>query len=103
MAEMTSFQYGGFYDVPRCIALRYRERLLLLQSYFDEDLDEYPSNYKVYVLPESVENPLRADSRLFPCIGEIQISAVVFDSTKREELDAHCLDGLLAEYEQRTK
>ena len=58
MANMISFQYVDFYDVPRCIALPYRERLFLLQSAFDENLDDYPSNYSIYVLPDSVKDSL---------------------------------------------
>ena len=50
MAEMTPFTYGGFYDVPRCISLRYRGRRFLLQSAFDDDLDEYPTDYSVYLV-----------------------------------------------------
>jgi len=37
-----------FYDVPRCIALRYGKRLFLLQSAFDEGLDDYESSYSIY-------------------------------------------------------
>jgi hypothetical protein len=54
MTKMTSFQYVEFYDVPRCIALRYRDKLFLLQSAFDESLDDYPSSYSIYILPDSV-------------------------------------------------
>jgi hypothetical protein len=101
MAEMTPFQYVEFYDVPRCIALRYRERLLLLQSAFDEDVDDYTTSYAVYTLPESVKDLLYKGSWEFlsntpmNCIGHVQIDHVAFDPTKRKELDASCLDGLV--------
>jgi len=39
MTEMTPFKYGYFFDVPRCISVRYRGRRFLLQSAFDEELD----------------------------------------------------------------
>jgi len=45
MAEMTPFTYGGFYDVPRCPTLHYHGSRSLLQSAFDEDLDEYLAEY----------------------------------------------------------
>jgi len=103
MAEMTSFQYREMFDVPRWITLRYKQRLLLLQSAFDENLDDYPSSYSVYVLPDSVEDSLRAASWLFldstpmTCIGKIPVSAVVFDPSRRKELNASCLNVLLAD------
>jgi hypothetical protein len=56
MAEMTPFQYGAFCDVPRCLSLRYRGRRFLLQSAFDDDLDEYPTEYSVFVVHESADD-----------------------------------------------
>jgi hypothetical protein len=32
MAEITPFKWGWFYDVPRCISLRYRGERFVLQS-----------------------------------------------------------------------
>lgn len=102
MAKMTPFQYGGFYDVPRCISLHYRGKRFLLQSAFDDDLDEYPSEYSVYVVPESADDSQLVCSPEFlsntpmACIGQIPIDQVTFDLSKRKELDASCLDHLLA-------
>jgi hypothetical protein len=109
MAEMTPFRYGGFYDVPRCLSLRYRERRFLLQSAFDEGLDEYPTDYSVYVVPESVDDSRPVCSPEFlshtpmACIGQIPIDQVKFDPSKRKELDASVLDSLIPEQEQRTR
>jgi hypothetical protein len=102
MARMTPFRYVEFYDVPRCITLRYGERLFLLQSAFDEGLDDYPTSYAIYVLPESVEDSLKKGSWEFlsntpmTCIGNVQVADVVFDPSKRKELDASFLDSLVA-------
>jgi hypothetical protein len=100
---MTPFQYLEFYDVPRCITLRYGERLFLLQSAFDESLDGYPASYSIYVLPDSVEDSLKKGSWEFlsstpmTSIGHVQVGDVVFDSSKRKELDASFLDGLVSD------
>src|SRR5580698_10007434 len=100
MPKMIPFRYIEFYDVPRCIVVRHREKLLLLQSAFDEDLDEYPSSYSVYILPESVEDAVKSSSWEFlantqaACIGTIRIDAVEFDPSKRRELNSSCLDQL---------
>jgi len=101
MVEMTPFTYGGFCDVPRCLTLRYRGSRLLLQSAFDEDLDEYPAEYSVYVVPESADDSGTVCSPEFlsktpmACIGQIAIDQVVFDPTKRKELDASILDPFI--------
>jgi hypothetical protein len=106
MAEMTPFRYVEFYDVPRCLTLRYKERLFLLQSAFDENIDDYPTSYSIYVLPESAEDSLRRGSWEFlantpmTCIGHVQIDDVVFERSKRTKLDASFLDGFVPGQEQ---
>jgi hypothetical protein len=98
LSEMTPFSYGGFYDVPRCLTLRYRGKRFLLQSAFDEGLDEYPTDYSVYVVPETagdsspVCSPEFLSKSPMSCIGQIPIDQVTFDSTRRKELDASILD-----------
>lgn len=98
LCEMTPFSYGGFYDVPRCLALRYKGKRFLLQSPFDEDLDEYPPDYSVYVFPEHADDSTPVCSPEFlsetpmTCLGQIPIDHVTFDSTKRKKFDACILD-----------
>jgi hypothetical protein len=98
---MTEFRYVEFYDVPRCLAIRHGDKLFLLQSAFDEELEEYPNCYSVYVLPEEVDSTLHAGSWEFletapiTRIGTIEINQVKFDPTKRKELDASVLDSFL--------
>lgn len=100
MAEMIPFQYGGFWDVPRGIVLRYRNTLLYLQSTFDDKLDDYPDNFSVYKLPASAEASVQQGSWDFlnspeiTNIGEVPIKQVVFDPSMRKELDPSCLDSL---------
>jgi len=106
MVEMTAFRYGGFYDVPRCLSFRYRGRRFLLQSAFDEDLDEYPTDYSIYIVPESVDDSVLVCSPEFlsstpmACIGRIPIDQVTFDPSKRKELDASILDSFVVDHEQ---
>jgi len=109
MAAMTPFRYIDFYDVPRTIALRHHEKLLLVQSAFDEDLDEFPPVYSVYVMPESVSDSLEKGSWKFladtpmECIGHISVDQVVFDPTKREQIDVSFLDRLIPEPESNNR
>jgi hypothetical protein len=100
---MTPFEWGWFYDVPRCISLRYRGRRFLLQSAFDEDVDEYPTDYSVYIVPESTDDsrpvctPEFLSNTPMACIGQIPIEKVTFDPSKRQELDASILDSFIAD------
>lgn len=100
MAAMLPFRYGGFWDVPRFILLRYDGKVLYLQSPFDEELDEYPDYYTVYLVPDSMgESCLSVDWKRFDNapltrVGQIPISAVKFDSTLRKSLDSSCLEPI---------
>lgn len=99
---MVSFQYVEFFDVPRTLTFRYKGKLLLLQSAFDQERDEYPDHYTVYLLPESAAVELASGSWKFlekaplETLGKIQVKDVQFDSSKRKKLDASILDKLLA-------
>ena len=100
MGEMVPFRFGSFYDVPRTIVVRYRERLVLLRSDFDDILDEYPDTYSVYVLPDSVEESLKRSSWEFlvsisNCIGCIPVKSVTFDPSKSKMIDPSILDELI--------
>ena len=59
ISAVIAFRYGSFWDVPRSILLRYRGKVLLLESHFDETLDEYPDHYTVYELPTGTEAAIR--------------------------------------------
>jgi hypothetical protein len=100
LSEPIPFRYGGYWDVPRYLLLRYRGKTLLLQSPFDDTSDEYPDVYSVYEVPDTISQSVLegdwtllegADLRL---VGEIPISTVIFDPTKRRTLDSSCLDPL---------
>ena len=102
-AVMVPFRYGGFWDVPRSIVLRYRRKLLLLDSPFDDSLDEYPDIYTVYELSDAVVPSLAVGPWSFlgdtglRILGTVEIKNVKFDPTKRARLDAMVLNPLLIE------
>ncbi|HUB51902.1 MAG TPA: hypothetical protein VL986_07140 [Terracidiphilus sp.] len=105
MAEIIPFRYGGFWDVPRPILLWYREMTLLLLSPFDEKIDEYPDVYTVHQVPDAIsQSVLNGDWALLEgaelrFVGEIPISTVAFDPTKRLMLDSSCLEHLFPAHE----
>jgi len=94
---MTPFQYRGFYDVPRFIALRYRGQLFILQSAFDDEVDEYPNYYSVFALPDLTEAYMNIgiwefiEKNRSEALGQIDIASVKFDITLRKSLDASIL------------
>ena len=95
---MIPFRYVQFYDVPRVVVARHSGKLLLLLRDFNEKLGAYPDSYAVYVWPETVEGSLAKEimgvSRV-PCLGEVLIKDVRFDSTKRGTLNPGILDKLV--------
>jgi hypothetical protein len=100
MGERVKFVYRDFYDVPRMIILTRRGIKLLLDSAFDESRDEYSPSYRVYVLPDKIHEHTLASWEDLPqtatrSLGEIPVDQVVFDRTKRAEVDATIIDGLL--------
>jgi hypothetical protein len=97
MSSMTNFRYVDFYDVPRTIVLRFQNRWFLLQSAFNDELDEYEKEYSIYLLPDSFE-PVQSGSPWkfleeleLNCIAKVPVNSVQFDSTKRKKLETSVL------------
>ncbi len=59
MDEKVPFNYREFYDVPHMIVLRRGESQILLESAFDEEIDDYSKSYKVFLLPDISEDELQ--------------------------------------------
>src|SRR5215467_10985099 len=97
---MTQITYREFYDVPRMVILNHRGLKLLLDSGFDESKDEYSLTYKTYILPMELDERTQRSWAALPqtatkCIGEIPVDQVIFDPTKRAEIDTRLIDKLL--------
>lgn len=102
MNHKARFAYREFYDVPRMMILTHRGLKLLLDCKFDESLDEYPTAYKVYILPKEIdEHALRSwealPGKATNYLGDIPAEQVIFDASKRVEIDTGVIDGLLDE------
>jgi hypothetical protein len=98
--QMTPFQYGDFYDVPRMILLCVWGRWVFLHSAFDEELDDYEAEYSVYRLPSSfrpppVDSPWGFLDQELACVGKIPVREVQFDESKRRTLSAKALDEIV--------
>jgi hypothetical protein len=97
---MVPFKYHAFWDVPRFIVCTVQGTELLLDAGFDDALDEYSPDYKVYVLPldldlKSLYTWPQLPSADSSYLGSIAVSSIEFDPTKRQELESGPLLELL--------
>lgn len=91
---LVPFKYVDFYDVPRIILFRYDDNLFLLASFFDDEQDDYDSEYTLYLLPAGIEQRIEQSSWAVleeeigaQVLGKVPVKDVLFDSTKRKMLD----------------
>ena len=102
MSQKIPFIYQDFYDVPRMIVVRHRGLMLLLESRFDTQADDYSDRYNVFVLSGISENGLQGSwedltSKATRFLGQVHVRDVEFDSTLRNEIDSGLIDDLLDE------
>ena len=92
MKQWFSIRYRDFYDVPRMFIAGIGKLVLLFDCPFNQEKDEYEDTYKVYSMPVLDDSdlagsweglPARADSLL----GELPVSEVEFDSTRRKAVN----------------
>ncbi|MGH7225330.1 MAG: hypothetical protein ACRELF_19080, partial [Gemmataceae bacterium] len=67
----------------------------------DEDSEDYPDSYRVYLIPEPSQEELagswdKLHQKATACSGEVLIARVRFDASKRREIDTDILDELTA-------
>lgn len=94
--------YSGFYDVPLAFVVWHQGNQYLFVRDFDDDLDDYPEEYKVFVLPALSNDEIEKswqnlEERATRYLGDIPVMKVSFDPTKRKEIDTSVIEQLLAE------
>lgn len=99
MSEWIPFVYREFYDVPREILLTFKGKVLLLESLFDDEEDDYSNNYVVYELPTSITEKLNGSwegfaGQAISRLGEIPVEYVQFDPTHRKQIYGNVLKAL---------
>jgi hypothetical protein len=100
MAYSVPFNYRDFYDVPRMMLLRYRQRVILLDCPFDEAIDDYRSIYAVYMMADDADLNPTGSWRPLPTmaqkyLGAVPVQSVQFDPSRRKFITADFLDPLL--------
>lgn len=101
MTQHVAITYMGYWDVPRIFLARYHGEVFLFDCAFDEDLEDYPDNYKVYILPDLAESELPKDwttlrLKAIRFLCEVPVARVQFDATRRQSIDAGVLEDLAA-------
>ncbi len=99
MNNFLPILYSGFWDVPRIFLVEYSNSILLFDCKFEEIIDDYPSEYKVYLIPEHCQNDLKIAWDYFlnnspDSIGEVVVAEVEFDETKRKFINDKVLKNL---------
>ena len=89
-----AIKYFSFWDVPRTFAVEHAGKVYLLTSEYDDDLDEYPDDYEVFVVGDlSVVSDWKSIEPLNKTrVGKIPVAAVHFDSSRRKFVDSAFLD-----------
>jgi hypothetical protein len=92
-------QYRDFYDVPRMFVVVHDGSQYLFEGSFDDQLDDYPDEYRVFLLPNLTQDQLSGSwtdltQRASRLVGKIPTRDVTFDRTKRQAIDASIFDRL---------
>ena len=91
-ARWASIRYRDFYDVPRAFVVEKDGNRYFFTSEFDEAGDEYSDTYRVYRLtPDALlaEGAWDAPSMGGALVGEVPVSSVRFDETRRKAVDVN--------------
>src|SRR3954451_1984847 len=102
MTRSVPIRYREFWDVPRTFLAEHRGQLVLFDCAFDEDAEDFPDQYAVYLMPPLSEAELAGSWESLPCravrrLGHVSVGAVRFDASRRKEIDAELLDLLLSD------
>ncbi|KRD39342.1 MULTISPECIES: hypothetical protein [unclassified Lysobacter] len=100
MAKWHPFRYKEFWDQPRAIYTSDGKRSFFLDCSFDEELDEYPDRYKVYLMPELDELELAGswadlERKALAQLGTVDLPRTALDPTLRKLIDFDIFDHLL--------
>src|SRR5262249_1326665 len=83
-----------FCDFPRMIRFQFEGEWFFLDSPFDEDRDDYPDVYDVYLLLFRSEEEFKANPYYWKDLsnavhlGQIGVTEIGLDETRRKSLDA---------------
>lgn len=90
--EWLGIVYSGFWDYPFAFITSYEDSTyLFVRGDFDDELDDYPSEYEVFVRNdidfEKIEKNFRIEES-GTSIGKVDMKQIQFDSTHREKINS---------------
>ena len=93
-------KYFSFWDVPRTFAFEQTGTVYMLTSEFDDDLDDYPDDYEVFVVSGignlSVVTDWKSIEPLHKTrVGRVPVATVRFDESRRKFVDSSFLDSIV--------
>ena len=99
LAMQQAIKYFSFWDVPRTFAFEQGGKVYLLTSEFDDDLDEYPDDYEVFIISGignlSAVSDWKSIERLHKTrVGKVPVAAVHFDESRRKFVDSSLLNSI---------
>ena len=96
MSKQASIVYSGFWDFPLAFVVRDERKLFLFLREFDETLDDYQDEYRVFLLPDIPEHEVRRhwaniETLAARYLGKVSVREVKFDKSHREKIDTDVL------------
>jgi len=94
-----AIKYFSFWDVPRTFVFEQAGKVYVLASEFDDDLDEYPDDYEVFVVSGIANLSAVSDWKsIEPLpkirVGKVPVAAVNFDESRRKFVDGAFLNSI---------
>lgn len=95
----TKILYSGFYDFPLAFVASHENTQYLFWRVFDDDLDDFPDEYDVFILPNLSQKEIQASWSILPekattYVGKIPIKQITFDPTNRLSIDTATFDRI---------
>jgi hypothetical protein len=98
-APEVPINYRDFWDVPRIFFAEHAGRLYLFDCQFDEDTEDYPESYQVFLMPPLTDLDFAGSwadlwRKAVRKVGDVPVAAVRFDPTRRQAIGAEVFDLL---------
>ena len=100
MNKAYILQYREFWDVPRIFLVSFEQSLFLFDCHFDEEVEDFSNRYQVFLMPMLGEDSLSGSwcelsENAIRFLGEIPISEIKFDETRRKFIENETILKLL--------
>jgi len=93
-------RYRDFYDVPRIFVFESAGKTYLAECRYSEGVDDYERAYTLFEMPPLSQLALDASwenlsAQAIRKLGEIAVTKVVFDKSKRRQVNTDVFTGML--------